>query len=607
MKKIFELAGKYWYFFVIAAVAAVFFIATAGYNSYVHEYHNPSAGQPDFVKWSSPDETANYIFSKLYGQTGQLVVQEDYNLYVQDIMHPRSFRSDHGTMKPVSFLGLPLIYGWLTSFTDYALIPLFTPFFASLGIIVYYLLVKEWLGKQAALLSSVLLAGFPVYIYYTARSMFHNVLFVVLLLAGLLFLLYGLKYARQASGFFDKKIWQKNYISWLFTGLAGLAIGASLSVRTSEAIWVAPVLFLVWIFNIRKWGVLKPVLVVCFILLGLMPMFYWNQVLYGNFYFGGYAEMNSSLLELGKSGGELAITTISGSFGQIRQILSGVLDKIFYFGFHPRDSLAMFQAYFVSMFPWLFWPGVAGLALYYSRLRERTRYDWLFLLSLIVAGSILVLYYGSWNFHDNPDVTQATIGNSYTRYWLPIYLAFMPFAVYGALKLSNWLWDLVNMMRKHIQVMSGVKLRRSTFIWGMVSLLVLGYLFFSVPFVLYGSEEGLVYTAQRHKLMQPEWQKILNATEGNSVIITTYHDKLLFPQRKVIVGLFDDKNMIHFYRQAVLKLPVYYYNFTLPPKDFEYLNNRRLKESGLQIKKVKKITSDFTLYRIKPLTESAPE
>ena len=73
---------------------------------------------------------------------------------------------------------------------------------------------------------------------------------------------------------------------------------------------------------------------------------------------------------------------------------------------------------------------------------------------------------------------------------------------------------------------------------------------------------------------------------------------MLFPERKVIVGLFDDKRMIEQYANLVELLPVYYYNFTLPAKDVDYLNNKRLAEAGLGIKKIKQVTSDFTLYKI---------
>lgn len=594
MKKI----KKYWVLAIILVVALSFFAGTAWYNHCVHSYGNPDSRQPDFVKWSSPDETANYIFAKLYGHTGSLVVQEDYNLYVKDIMHPRSFRSDHGAMKPVSFLGLPVIYGWLAGLTDYSLIPFFTPFFGSLGIVIFYLLIKEWLDQRIAVLSSVFLAGFPVYIYYTARSMFHNVLFTVLLLAGFLFLVYAIKYQRPASGFWDKTVVKKNYLSWVSVALAGLAFGAALAARTSEAIWVGPLLLFVWLAYARKWGVFKPVMVFSFMFLALLPVFYYNQVLYGNFYFGGYAEMNASLLELGESGGELASRALAGSFSQAGELMAGIFEKIFYFGFHPRDSLAMFQTYFVQMFFWLFWAGLAGFGWYYARAFKRRKYDWLFLASFALVSAVLVFYYGSWNFHDNPDASQATIGNSYTRYWLPVYLAFMPMAAYLVARLSDLLAKFLPFISKRIGGSGRFGLRNGIISLSLMALAVGGYFYLSIPFVLHGSDEGLVYTAMRQKQSRNEWERILELTERNSVIITAYHDKLLFPERKVIVGLFDDKNMIELYREAAIRLPVYYYNFELPPQDIDYLNQRRLKESGLRIEKVKKISSDFTLYEL---------
>ena len=83
-----------------------------------------------------------------------------------------------------------------------------------------------------------------------------------------------------------------------------------------------------------------------------------------------------------------------------------------------------------------------------------------------------------------------------------------------------------------------------------------------------------------------------------SPLCVTYHDKLLFPERKVIVGLFDDKEKVVKYANLTKILPVYYYNFTLPQIDMDYLNNRRLAEAGLRIVEVEKITESFTLYRL---------
>ena len=122
--------------------------------------------------------------------------------------------------------------------------------------------------------------------------------------------------------------------------------------------------------------------------------------------------------------------------------------------------------------------------------------------------------------------------------------------------------------------------------------------FTSVQFVLIGSDEGLIQTASRQIDSKKEWNEILELTETNSTVITLYHDKLLFPERKVIVGLFTDASMNKQYAKLAEMLPLYYYNFTLPQKDLDYLNDRKLKDVGLDIHVVKRINKDFTLYKL---------
>jgi hypothetical protein len=130
-------------------------------------------------------------------------------------------------------------------------------------------------------------------------------------------------------------------------------------------------------------------------------------------------------------------------------------------------------------------------------------------------------------------------------------------------------------------------------------LFIFFFLLSSASFVLYGSNEGLVFNLDRQISSKTEWQKVLALTPSDAVIITRYHDKLLFPERKVIMGLLTDDNMNRLYANLVKQqVPLYYYNFTLSDKDFDYLNSSRLKVLGLKIDKVAKITKDFTLYRL---------
>jgi len=598
-------AGKTWLkwqwpLLAVIFLAFCFFFATASYNYFV---------QADgFVKWSSPDETANYIFSKLYGQTGEMTIFERYNLVDEDIIHPRSFSSASGDLKPVSFLGIILIYGFLVSLFGFNILPFLTPVFASAGIIFFYLLIKKLFGSRNALISAFLLASFPPYIYYSARSLFHNVLFIALLIVGLYF---GL----LAAG--KRYEWKKlDLLNWLLTALSGFFFGLAIITRTSELLWLGPMLFIIWLFNIKKIGFTKLVIFLSSLFLAVLPALYWDQILYGSPLAGGYLEMNQSVEILAKASGDLVKSTAVGNLAYSREVFDKIKGTIFHFGFAPRQSVKMLYYYFANMFPWLFWPAVLGGFLFFQRLRRWRKKHLVYLIAYGVISVILLFYYGSWLFHDNPDLRSFTIGNSYTRYWLPIYLGALPFASLFLIKLTRAIFPRFskeaepeggdnNPLRNAVfpTVGSFVKgqsrhLRRVFFINSSRVILVALVYFISISFVLFGSEEGLLYLAQNRKMARYELEKILILTESNAVIITRYHDKVFFPERKVIVGLFDDDNMNAGYAKLINYLPVYYYNFTFPEKDLNYLNNEKLKAAGLSITPVEKITNDFSLYRL---------
>jgi hypothetical protein len=566
---------KNWRIAAILLLAAIFFIGTASYNYF--------AQQDNFVKFGSPDENANYVFAKLYGQTNGLTIFEKYNLYADDIMHPRSMRSDAGVIKPVSFLGMILIYGTIAKLTSYTLIPYLTPFFGAVGILFFYLLIKKIFGRRNAFISAFLLASFPVYIYYCARSMFHNVLFVVLLIIGLYFaaLMVGKDGKETKSPIGD-------LVSLIFASLGGLFFGLAIITRTSELLWVLPMLLILWLFNIRKISITRLIIFLSFLFLSILPVFYWNQILYGHPLKGGYSEMNHSIANIANAGADLAREAAAGKLSHSRELLERVKNNIFYFGFKPEQSIEMFKNYFVRMFYWIFWPAVLGLLLFLLKIKKLKRGHWAYLFSYLLISLILIFYYGSWQFYDNPDPSRITIGNSYTRYWLPIYLGAIPFAGMFIIKLTRYTPF----------IKGGRGDFKKLFIASSRIIIITLIFILSMQFVLFGSEEGLAYSFNKHGQAKREFNKVLELTENNSVIITEYHDKLFFPERKVIVGLFDNKNMIDRYAKLIDYLPVYYYNFTFHDKDTKYLNDRRLREHGLGIEAVKQITSDFTLYKL---------
>lgn len=571
----------------LVVVAIGFFLFTS--------FFNYKSQDQVFVKWLSPDETANYTISRVYAQTGSLEFFEKYNLVSQDLIHPRSFRSDWGWIKPVSFIGLPLFYGFLGRLFGVEVLPYLTPLIGACGIIIFYLWIRRLFGRETALLSATLLACFPVYIYFSARSFFHNILFIVASLAGLYFGSLMLGRTKGEGGIVtlagEKKeawtrpnsqpIWKREGWQWLWSFLSGACFALAISARSSELLWLGPLLVALFLFNLRSLSFSKLIFFLAGLFIAFFPIGYWNQVLYGSWYASGYPELNSSLNSLGVSSNELAATAANGKFFALVPLFEKIKATIFHFGFRPGQSKRMFQEYVINMFPWLAWSLLAAIFVFIAWIKSYTKGRWLFFVSWIGISGLLIIYYGSWIFFDNPDRGSFTIGNSYTRYWLPFYIGALPLISFALVKLSSLL-------------------RYRWAFWTVRILAVLAVAIVSLNFVWTDKSEGLRVSIEKQKMAKVEWTRLLALTEPNAVIITRYHDKLLFPERKVIIGQFDDKNMIKIYGALAARLPVYYYNFSFKDEDVVYLNSSSLMEAGIRLEKVERITKDFTLYRLYP-------
>lgn len=566
----------------IVAIFCIFFFVLASILPYTQV-------KLDFIKFFSPDENANYVFTKLYQESGQLSMFEKDNIVAQDIVHPRSYFSYHGNLKPLSFLGIIIIYGSLAKFFGAGIIPFLTPFFAAWGLFFFYLLIKELSNRKVALISFFLLFSFPVFLYYSARSMFHNVLFLSFLISGLYFLVHllktpVLKVLKNKKEYY-KSLFKKDFV---FSALAGIFFGLAIGVRASEIIWLVPSGFLLLILKWRKMSIFRVAVFIAFFFVALSPVLYNNQLLYDSPFYGGYREMNRSIEEISQAGSGFWKSIFSGYFGDLGNYFKTVFNTVFYFGFYPYQSFKMFFYYCVEMFWYLFFPACLGAVCLLTNKRKLLKQIWPYAISWLFLSFVLIFYYGSWKFVDNPDPTRFTIGNSYTRYWLPIYAGVIFLTAIFIDSLSNIFKNI-----KNKKIHNVFKIVLPIIFVGVISVL-------SFTFVYSGSEEGLKHYKQKAINAKNEVEQVIALTEKNAIIITEYHDKFIFPERKVIVGRFDDDNMTRNYKKLTKKTPVYYYNFTLPPSHLEYLNNRRLINFGLKIEVVQEINATFSLYRLYP-------
>ncbi|MDD2681212.1 MAG: glycosyltransferase family 39 protein [Patescibacteria group bacterium] len=585
---------------LVLLIALVFFVATSAFNYYTQE--------DDYVKFLSPDETSNYFFTNHYAQTGQIAVFEPANLVAEEIVHPRSIRSDHGWLKPVSFIGIILVYGKIASVLGVGVIPYLTPFFGALGIIFFYALVRRLLGPKQAIVSALLLASFPVYFFYSSRSMFHNILFTIFLLGFTLFASLSiiprdlLQKIKKDKNFWRLKLVRAEILSYLAALMAGLMLGGAITARTSELLWLGPALFILWLFYARRLAFTRLILMLSAVILALLPLFYWNQILYSSPFFGGYGEMNRSIVQLSQAGGQFVQSTVTGHFTQYKSAANTIWQNIFYFGYHPRQSLWMFYHYVLAMFPVLCsLTFLGGIFLLFKLAKKQQRWIYAYLVAWFILSSLLVLYYGSWKFNDNPDPTRFTIGNSYTRYWLPVYIMAIPLASLAITSLAKLFANLMS-LRSDFKWSRGIK-RSLESTWVIVISGVLVFIF-SI-FTFFGSEEGLAILYYNHFTDRNNTLSILNETEANSIIITQYHDKQLFPERRVVNALLTNDDVNASIGALLKEYPVYYYNFFFPPKDLQYLNERRLPPYGFKIELLER-RGPFGLYRLDSIATSSP-
>jgi len=575
---------------ILSLLALVFFVGTASFNYLTQE--------KDYVKWTSPDETANYFFSKKLAEEGALAYFDEAAVVGGNMVMPRSLRSDFGWVKPVSFLGIIITYGFLGSLFGSAVIPFLTPFFGALGIVFFYLLIDRiFRNKRIALISAFLLASFPVYIYYTVRSMFHNILFIVFCLMAFYFLSLAMGNKRTLGAWEEikakfltvkinkERLWQ---LFWSF--IAGIFAGLAIITRTSELIWLIPAVGLTWLFYARRLGLIKPLLFLTGIFLAFTPIIYWNNVLYNNSWRGGYNEMNRSLEEISVAGNQLVQGTMSGQLAVYKDYARTLFNNIFYFGFDKDQSIMMFERYVLEMFPLLVLIGYAGIVILLIQNFKKFQKKYLvYFLFWVVSGAILVFYYGSWLFNDNPNPKSFTIGNSYTRYWLPIYLMLLPLVSLVIFKVTNTLC-LVN----HKLFSRWPKIAAA----GLQIAAVGGISFIGLMFVLFGSEEGLAYLYYNNLAEKKVAQKVFSLTDDKGIIITQYYDKFFFPERRIIMGRLPNEEILKAAQELVKYYPVYYYNFYLKPEDVNYLNERKLIDYNLQLKLIIKTNSKFGLYQL---------
>lgn len=476
----------------LIAVALTFFAVTAWY------------GRPAGL-WNSPDETANAFWIGRVAKGESLAVRDIVVGLGAGAIHPRSMAVVGDALVPGSFTGMILLYGALRLLCK---IPLFllTPIFTVVAGTVFGLLVAKLFDRRTGTIASLLFFLHPAVLYYAARGLFHNVLFVDLLILS-------------AASFVLRK-------DRLGDALGGFAFGWALATRTSEAIWAIPVFALFLPFaGQERWRRLG--IAVAGAALPVFLLLQVNASLYGSPFKTAYvaAPTLSSPASVSAPASDEALAP--EPFVRLP------------FGFDAKRVLRNSWWYGISLFWWQSLLGVFGLGMWLVLWKKATPVQKMYACATVTGAAWLAVLYGSWAIRDRLDPSSVTIGTSYVRYFLPAYVAMIPFAAFGLGRLTE------TMKRR-----------------GMLAalLVIIGTL--TLRTAVFSGDESL--RAVRMTLWQNSFKSralLSDVFPEDAVVMTERFDKLIVPSRMRIIPAVD---AVSFSAAALAHAyaPVYWYGLT---------------------------------------------
>lgn len=512
---------------------------------------------------ASPDENANRFFAAMFADSGTLWAVEPLNFIAPGMVHPRSIRVVDDLLVPGGFLGLPVLYGGIASVAGKAVLPYLTPIFAILAVMVWGLLVARFFGSRIGVAAAALLAFQPIWWYETARTLQPNVLFASLTIFAAFFL-FASPFARAHAQGKGSRLFKH-----ADAALSGALLALALAVRMSEAYWFALAALIIAACMRFRLSWKRLAIFAATGALMLAPFLLLNQTIYGSPLATGY-------------GSAVDVPVAELPHGKGAALIGPLQPVLFPLGFAPREATGHFAGFGIGITWWwsmLVACALAALALEAWRVRKagaKIAPETLIFGAVALSVSVwLILFYGSWTIRDNPDPNAVTIGSSYLRYWLPIY-------VFSTVPVA-WL-----------AVRASSTLGRRAGTAALAGFLALAACAGAVE-TFWSPQEGLA--AVRASLIESDIKKkeIVAATPGHALIVVDRADKYLFPERRVMLRLRSEATYaaIGLLEHAV---PIYYFGITFPEADLTWLREDKLPPLGLTIEPVLTLGEE-TLYR----------
>ncbi|OGF29578.1 hypothetical protein A2223_03965 [Candidatus Falkowbacteria bacterium RIFOXYA2_FULL_35_8] len=546
------------YKLILVVLAVIFFFI---YSFFAITIWIPGFQQTEQVIFSWPDAMANQAFVKQFIEHSNFKISFPDNTLVSQIVHPRSTNVFNDNIVPMSFLGLVLIYGILGKVVTIYGTLLLTPLFSVFGVLFFYGLIKKVINERAGFISALLLFSLSAYWYYSSLVMLHTVLFISLLLAGMYFLL------KSEDFIVDDEYKTQNYI---FVAVGAIFIGLSLIVRTVEAPWILLIILLVSLFARKRWW-LKAIIFLVILGITFLPVLYQNKQLYGDYFSVGYLNLEKSGTLLDKLPNEFEVEKTNDYFQWVKAVALP-------FGWNWKNLLKTGFEYFVMFYgPYLFL-SIIGL-IWFLVEKEKRKQIWVYLLAVMLAMIWLVFYYGNWQFADSEILKYNTIGSSYMRYWLPVFIMLIPgigFLFDRLLAVKKWQFFL-----KSIVVVTVILLTGYSFFWAYLT-----------------PKDGLLAQKQVLEQNYKRHKQVAGYIEDNSILIVDKTDKLFWPKYNVVVFLYD-YSIFPEINQIIDKYPVYYMS-VMPDKDIDFINRTKINQFNLELKAPLIVDNEYRLFKIEP-------
>jgi hypothetical protein len=514
--------------------------------------------------WNAPDESAAAFFAdRLPVVSGEYDVPAAYSSELGGIVHPRSMNVVDGQLVPNMWLGLPWILGIVRRVTglEASSLDLVIPLIAVLAILAWQQVVLRFMRDPlVAWFAAIALAVHPGWWYFTARGLHPNVLFVSMLI----FAAYFWYVAKKKPFRLKKDIWSE-----LMMLAGGLSFGMAIFVRTNAAIWLVPILLVV-AWKARRLPFREIAAGLVGLLIPIVIMLQLNVAIFGSALTTGYS---------------VAVDPAVAQVAAESEIVTGssIMQYIFPFGIHEMNVVRNFFDFHFAFFAlWTFFAlyGFALILFRWKKLSFKDRDIGALVTVVVFVTAYLILLYGSWNLNDNPDPTAVTIGTSYIRYWLPITVVMTPLIGYA--------------------IATGFARGRTQARKTVLMIIWIGALVISGIHVTYlGQDEGLQRVVGNIAEFESERSLLLDKTGADDLLIVDRSDKIIFPQRSVVVSLRDETTyaslpiMIDAVEQKGASL--YYYGITLPIQDLDFLHETRLAPVQIQMQAVEQV-GEKTLY-----------